>query len=63
MKVGKKYDIEQMKFDKLGTLLLKDKGEKYYLAASNIKTTFPQIKDEFIVPKWVEKVISGFLRL
>lgn len=56
--MGQKYDIEQMKFSKLAKLLLNDspEAEKYYLAASNIKTAFPQVKEEFEVPVYVEKV-------
>lgn len=59
LQVGQKYDIEQMKFSKLAQLLVQNssEAEKYYLAASNIKTTFGQVKDEFVVPNYVEKVL------
>eukprot|EP01126_Amoeba_proteus_P045833 TRINITY_DN5152_c0_g2_i4.p1 TRINITY_DN5152_c0_g2~~TRINITY_DN5152_c0_g2_i4.p1 ORF type:complete len:135 (-),score=24.42 TRINITY_DN5152_c0_g2_i4:21-425(-) len=59
-KVGQKYNIEQIPFKKLADLITEDSPDaaKYYLAASNIKTGFPQIKQEFYVPTYVQKVFS-----
>jgi hypothetical protein len=50
-----------MKFSKLADLLIprSSEAEKYYLAASNIKTAFAQVREEFVPPIYVEKVHHG----
>lgn len=48
-----------MEFNKLADLIAEDspKAQTYYLAATNLKTGFSQIANDFDVPKYVEKVL------
>lgn len=50
-----------MEFNKLADLIAEDspKAQTYYLAATNLKTGFSQIANDFDVPKYVEKVHHG----
>jgi len=60
-KVGKKYNIEQLQFGTLIDLIVTEnpKSSTYYLAATNLRTGFPQIHEEFHVPNYIEKIHHG----
>jgi hypothetical protein len=62
-RLGKRIPIERMQFKSyvsaMGRRRAQQPGSDYYLAAISIRRSFPQIADEFELPKYVQKVHSG----
>ena len=56
--MGKKYLLEQMPFRKYGEMLIADdpNAANYYLAVQSVRKVFPDIADEFPVPKYIGSV-------
>ncbi len=60
-RIGLKYNIEKMEFSQYADQIIQDQkiAIKYYLAATNIGTIFPQVAPDFEVPQYIEKVHHG----